>query len=232
MGSGCGQIIEGAVDEVFEESTPGLRGPLDARIRTAPELDPARVRVALLRWESVARVELEDGEGGMQGVRVHASTANDGRVRLIDQWTQTAEGEYDEERFGGVASIEPFELLEDGVRAATDDLSIRLPEDAGNNFYRLVVWYDDNDNGMLELSQDQDSEFARVFRSEHEGKEFMLTELSREVPPEDPADMLWLGHAVYDGDGDDDRIERQVDDDWGGSDWLAEIDVATEPPVE
>lgn len=225
LGGGCMRMAEDTIDEFFDAFE--LTGPLEAETTVAPGLDERRVRVGLVPKEALAPVTQPDGQTEDQWVHLRVSTPNEGRVRLADQWTQTEDGERDEDRFGGVASVAPFGMIE-----GAGSLAIELPEDAPlDEVYTLVVWYDANDNGMLELSQDEDSEFVRVFRSEQDDKEYMLTDISHNVSEEDPSDIWWHGHAVHEADREEDRVDHPVDDQWYGTPWRAEIGAATEPPL-
>lgn len=225
LGSGCARIAHNAIDDVFDAFE--LTGPLEVETSVDPQLEEGRVRVGFIPKFALAPVDRGDGETEDQWVNLRVSTPNEGRVRLADQWTLDDEDELDEERFGGVASVAPFGMIE-----GAGSRSVDLPDDAPvDEVYTLVVWYDANDNGMLELSQDEESEFVRVFRSQYDDKEYLFTDLSRFASEEDPSDIKWDGNAVYESDDEDERHNFHIDDQWSGTRWSAEVSAATEPPL-
>lgn len=128
------------------ESTQ-IDGPFEISVDMDDGLELSKVRAGLFHFEEYGVAILDDGTSQSTAATIDVQVSNDGRVDMLTYIPRDT-----------VFFRPRLEALPD----ALGQLVVELPEDpAVDDEYRLVVWYDEDDNGLLTLSDTGPSEFAR-----------------------------------------------------------------------
>lgn len=188
-------------------------------------LDPSRVRVGLFGTESSEAYVLLGGVADRRAVSLWVSQPDGGRVRIriLDEngnLDTTIEPE-------GIAVSPSILLASSSVGELVLDLPFESPTPLDSS-YALVVWYDDDQDGVLDLGVTGESEATRAFVIDHEGRNLMLSHMEPELTPspgESDGDLVWVAYGI------DEIGTRVVSDDWPEP-WVADLDVAADPPLD
>lgn len=185
----------------FEIHDSVTDGPIEGRVALAPMLDPMRVRAGLFAVGGPAELELDDGTRVDGNGYIDILVSREGKAKLDGAWTEDAQ--YDIERLTAVRFAPAFPAAIDGGRLTAD-----LPEPERDAEFVLVVWYDDDEDGLLELSASEDGELARSVGREFPGSGRLFV-YSISAWGEDP--VTWKVHAGG-GNEDDGYVENDVSD--------------------
>lgn len=205
-------------DDLF--NSPTTDGPFEVRVSVNEGLELSKVRAGAFAYFSEAEYRSLDGLSEMVEDSFDVLASRKGKAKLHSMPSNL-------ESISFAPQIE-YEIDADGTFIA------ELPETADPEAaYRIVIWYDADDDGRMDLTLRGQSEFARtpgrVF-PDSEGREMYLDTVDRQDEIEANGGA-WSAEAIaasVDEDGETvyhtNRIaDREL------TDWTAEILTATVP---
>jgi hypothetical protein len=202
------------------DPTPTTDGPFEVRVSVNEGLDLSKVRAGLFAFDSEAEYRALDGSTSWELDSFDVLASRKGKAKLTSMPS-------DLESISFVPEIE-YELDADGNFVAT------LPELAEPDAaYRIVVWYDADNDGMMDLTLRGPSEFARTpgrIFPENEGREMFLSSIDREEIIE-AGGGAWRAEAIGASTGDDGETlyHNNLIADRELTDWTVEILTETVP---
>ena len=187
------------------------------------------IRVATFARTQDVYVEREDGEGEQMQAIVQVVAPADRRVGITlrdgnGERYESAGGETVElTPYGSQQILESFGALDFTLPSSSEFESVDEPE-----LILLLAWYDADQDGRLDLGLGAESEVARAFAIEHEGRTLTVTHFEHGVERQGWGQAHgWKGWAA-DGEG-----ALVLDPTWSeDEDWTTSIDAQTEPSYD
>ena len=204
LASGC--VIE--LDDAFD--TPSTDGPFEIQVELAQGLDPTLVRAGLFDESAT------DGQGLSIEAELDVLVSVEGKAKL------------DGAQRPGTVHFKPLELLSPN---ADGSLVVQLPGEADeDDGFRLVVWYDEDGDGLLSLDADGTGEFgrapSRIF-PESEGRTMVLTDIWANHADDPDPEGKWVASAsLRDDSGEKPSYEENWIADRELTGWTVRIEAA------
>ncbi len=170
----CGCVID--LDDAFD--TPSTDGPFEIQVDVEQGLDPTLVRAGL--FDETAT----DEQGAPIEAELDVLVSVEGKAKLDDADRP------------GTVYFKPLEMLSPD---AAGSMVVPLPgEAAEDDGFRLIVWYDEDGDGLLSLDEDGTGEFARapsrIFPKE--GQTMVLTDIWANHADDTDPEGKWVASAA------------------------------------
>jgi len=187
--------LEDRIDEGFDDflDTPSFDGNLELEVTIAEGLDRSKVRAGLFHSDAEIEILHGDGTSEMTTGNLDVRVSVEGKVALGTLATGLSPAADD------TLLVNPLELyaIESGP------FSIMLPPNPASyetTSYRLVIWYDGDDDGSLRIGPNATSEYARAPSrpfDHDDDEEFLLTMYLHNLSSATDEDGLpWEGEAI------------------------------------